>query len=230
MVLVGAKIAQAWSGVNPWQGAGGYYLPALICLNVAVVLWAATRSTGWSFAEYLALSRPRGRDFVRGLAYGLVGKIVILLLTFVVVELLLRLWAPVAASPAVRTHLLDGLTMWGMLGYLLWIFITVAVLAPLFEELLYRGLLYRGFAESRMGTTGAILLTALVFGLMHWDPLDHTSGNLVIVVSNILLGLLLGWLRWRGGSTMATTLVHASYNLAQPVLLAVFAATMILRA
>ena len=134
-----------------------------------------------------------------------------------VIELLLRAWVPVAASESGSA--LEGLTVWSVLGLLLWFWITMVILTPFFEELLFRGFLYRGLAKSRVGVTGAILITAVVFGLIHWDLNAQVSGNLVMVISNVLLGLLLGWIRWRRGSTTATILVHASYNSLQPALL-----------
>jgi membrane protease YdiL (CAAX protease family) len=42
---------------------------------------------------------------------------------------------------------------------LLWIF--TAIITPLYEELLFRGLLYRGLSESRLGVTGSVLVTAI---------------------------------------------------------------------
>jgi membrane protease YdiL (CAAX protease family) len=215
-ILFGASIWQYCSGI-PWSKTDAYYLQLLMFLNAAGVLWAAARFAGWPLAEYFALSWPRGRDFVRGLGYGIAGKVIILLLTMGVIELLLRAWVPVAASESGSA--LEGLTVWSVLGLLLWFWITMVILTPFFEELLFRGFLYRGLAESRVGVTGAILITAVVFGLIHWDLNAQVSGNLVMVISNVLLGLLLGWIRWRRGSTTATILVHASYNSLQPALL-----------
>jgi len=48
------------------------------------------------------------------------------------------------------------------------IWIRYAVVAAVFEELFFRGLLYRGLAESRLGVAGAVVVTAAVFALLHW--------------------------------------------------------------
>ncbi len=76
--------------------------------------------------------------------------------------------------------------------------------APVFEELLFRGL---GLAalRPRLGTAGAALLTALLFGVLHGaDP--------QAVPPLFALGLGLAWLRLRSGSLLPPLLLHAANN------------------
>ena len=91
-----------------------------------------------------------------------------------------------------------------------WVPLLIAALvaaAPLGEEIVFRGFLYRGLAESWMRPVGAIVFTSLVWAAIH---LQYDLFYMSII---FLGGLLLGWLRWRTGSTTLTILLHAVMNL-----------------
>ena len=75
------------------------------------------------------------------------------------------------------------------------------LLAPLFEEILFRGLIFNQLR--RYGRCFAILITALLFGLMHTNVLQ--------LIAAILLGLLLAWIRETYGLPYAI-LLHISNN------------------
>ena len=80
---------------------------------------------------------------------------------------------------------------------------TAIVLAPLFEETLFRGALLPVVAE-RLGGGWAVLISAAVFAIAHLS-----LGELVPL---FVLGLGLGWLRWRSGRLGACVLMHAFWN------------------
>jgi membrane protease YdiL (CAAX protease family) len=65
----------------------------------------------------------------------------------------------------------------------------------------------RGFAASRLGWGGAIVLTSAC-----WAAL-HVQYEVFFLVQVFLLGLVLGWLRWASGSTTLTLGLHALINL-----------------
>ena len=81
----------------------------------------------------------------------------------------------------------------------------VVVLAPLSEELLFRGWIYTAL-RWRFGFSAALWGSAVLFALAHWDP-TH-----LYALAILPLGLVLGYLRERTGSTRATTLFHMIYN------------------
>lgn len=91
------------------------------------------------------------------------------------------------------------------------LFLTVAGLAPLFEEVFFRGFLLPWLQPrladrwgSRWGTFAALLVTALAFGAMHLQPRGlHTLST---------LGLVLGWAVVRTGDLRAAIFVHAAWN------------------
>jgi membrane protease YdiL (CAAX protease family) len=78
-------------------------------------------------------------------------------------------------------------------------------LAPgIAEELLCRGLVQRG-VERRLGTAPAVIVAALLFGILHLDPVHAAFAA--------LLGLYLGMVAALSRSTRAAILCHATNNL-----------------
>ena len=82
------------------------------------------------------------------------------------------------------------------------------VFAPIFEELLFRGFLLPLLARS-MGAWPGILMTALLFGLLHGAQ-NHWAWQQVTLIG--LAGVAFGFTRYRTGSTTAGFLMHAAYN------------------
>jgi membrane protease YdiL (CAAX protease family) len=81
-------------------------------------------------------------------------------------------------------------------------FLVIAVLAPIFEELMFRGLGY-GLLEP-FGAGTAIVVTGVLFGLVH--------GYAYVLPVFITYGLALGWLRSRTGSIYPGVLAHSATN------------------
>jgi len=89
------------------------------------------------------------------------------------------------------------------------LFVAMAVLiAPLVEETLFRGYLYPLFARS-FGITPGILITGVLFGMMHGAQLGWTWG---LVAMLILVGIVFTLVRARTGSVFASFLMHLGYN------------------
>lgn len=86
--------------------------------------------------------------------------------------------------------------------------VTIAVLAPIAEELFFRGFVFNAW-EREYGTRSALIGAALLFGLAHVP-----GGTPLAVVIVLLLGVVLtavyAWTR-----NLATTIgIHAAFNLA----------------
>jgi sodium transport system permease protein len=78
-----------------------------------------------------------------------------------------------------------------------------AVLPPICEEILCRGFLLSAF-RTRMGDTRAVLLTALLFGVLHLDWMRFPA--------TAMAGVVLGFVRVRTGSLLMPILFHMTYN------------------
>ncbi len=81
--------------------------------------------------------------------------------------------------------------------------LVLAVLAPIVEELVFRGLLY-GWVAGRWGPLPAFVVSSLVFAAAHAEP-----AHIMLVLP---LGFWFGWLRWRTNSLWPTLITHMINN------------------
>ena len=85
-----------------------------------------------------------------------------------------------------------------------WAFFVAAVfMAPVVEELLFRGVFFRSLAQWHPGW--AAVITAAIFSAYHLDPVGY--------LARFEIGLLLAWLFWRTKSLGACIAGHAANNL-----------------
>ena len=96
---------------------------------------------------------------------------------------------------------------------MLWL--ATIIVAPVTEELLFRGFLHRGWAPSWLGVSGTIVLTSAL-----WAAL-HQQYNWLGILCIFLMGLIFGWMRQRSGSTTLTIILHSLNNLFATILVAV---------
>jgi uncharacterized protein len=89
--------------------------------------------------------------------------------------------------------------------------LTVAVLAPVTEELMFRGLLLRSFLR-RMSFWPAALLSTLLFALFHVYEVDTVLGAVTLALSVGALGLGNCFLVRITGRLTPGIMVHAAYN------------------
>lgn len=87
-----------------------------------------------------------------------------------------------------------------------WGWIAVGVLVPIAEEMVFRGAILRTLLNlcGHRWRWGAIVLSALLFGLAH--------GNMAQLLNATLLGCLLGWLYYRSGSIAPGIVFHMVNN------------------
>jgi membrane protease YdiL (CAAX protease family) len=88
---------------------------------------------------------------------------------------------------------------------LLWFALVVA--APLTEEVFFRGFLFEGIRYTRLGGSGAMLLTALGWALV------HVQYDLYEISTVFALGLILAVARLRTNSLYTTIAMHSLVNL-----------------
>jgi membrane protease YdiL (CAAX protease family) len=163
-------------------------------------VWLATRLKRASFAGYLALRWPSWKQ----LLLGAVGLVLIVLIW----ETLSRAMGR-EATPGFMTELLKSGRDKGAAVLLLLAF---GIAAPVSEEVLARGFLYRGWSESFLRVPGAITLSSLVWTAVH---LQYDMYFLAEVFS---IGLWFGYMRYRGQSLWLTIVLHALNNLTAVVL------------
>jgi membrane protease YdiL (CAAX protease family) len=172
---------------------------------VLAALWLAIRVTRTPFAEYLAL---RGTSWINFI----IGTLALAALVIAwdgLSRAAGREVAPGFMADVLRSARADGA---------LWLLVVAfCVAAPVSEELFARGFLYRGWSESFLGPTGAILLSSVVWTSLHLQYDWFFFGEVFSI------GLLLGYFRYRYKSTWLTIFLHGLNNLAavvQTILLA----------
>lgn len=82
-------------------------------------------------------------------------------------------------------------------------FLSVSILAPVFEEWLCRGMILRGLLL-RMKPLWAMVVSALIFGLIHMNPWQALPA--------FCLGMLFAYVYYRTGSLKLTMLMHFANN------------------
>jgi membrane protease YdiL (CAAX protease family) len=84
-----------------------------------------------------------------------------------------------------------------------WFFVTGAVIAPLVEEIFFRGFLFQGF-RAKYGWLPAVLISSAIFGAAHLDPVSF--------IPTFILGCILAYLYHRSNSLWPGVLFHATIN------------------
>jgi hypothetical protein len=82
------------------------------------------------------------------------------------------------------------------------------VLAPIFEEMLFRGFLLPLLVRS-LGPWLGILLTSVPFALLHGAQ-NHWAWQPIVLIG--IAGIAFGYVRYKNGSTTAAFLMHSAYN------------------
>lgn len=86
----------------------------------------------------------------------------------------------------------------------------VVVIIPFIEELCFRGFLQR-YLKQKMGRTIAILLTSLIFSMLHYSKSQGIS-NIELIPSLFVLSCFLGFLYERQNNLFACYGLHALFN------------------
>jgi len=186
---VGALLSQPFDGTL-------VTLSVLVLNPVQVaILVMAVRLKGADPIAYLALVPPS----LRALAVGVLGISIIIGATDLVLV--------ASGRPLISPFQEVSYTSAAAEGWLPLLWFATVLVAPAGEEITFRGYLFRGFVRSERSAWPAIVVISLLWAAPHLQY-DWT-GLLEIFVA----GLLLGWVRWRSGSTLLTFVLHALFNL-----------------
>jgi membrane protease YdiL (CAAX protease family) len=165
---------------------------------------------------YVLVTRERRRhDFLAAIHWNWPSNIVVYVLAGLVLSLALQGLAhllPIPKELPIDSFFRTPAEAWA-LGIL------SVTLAPLIEELFFRGFLYPVLAR-RLGLPVAVFLTALGFALLHGAQLMFAWGPVLVI---FLVGVVLTMVRARQNSVAASVLIHMAYN--GTITVAMFAAT-----
>jgi len=152
----------------------------------------AVRLARTSLVDYLALRWPRWWHIAVGVAA-------------VAIVLFLSGAAAQASGQEIPEFMTDTFASARQAGVLPLLVLSFVVLAPLEEEILFRGFVYRGLAPA-LGPPLTIVLTSAVWAVVHVQYPWFYVGEI------FLLGLTFGWLRWLSGSLVTSILLHIANN------------------
>ncbi|MCX7314819.1 MAG: CPBP family intramembrane metalloprotease [Alphaproteobacteria bacterium] len=163
-----------------------------IPVQIAILAFAA-RLRGWTPGQYLALSLPKRPEIVFAAGCTAALMIVFDLLMFVTGRELVPAFQ-VEAYQTARDA-----------GWLLGLLLAIVVIAPIGEEIAFRGFLFRGLVRPGYEKV------AIVFISLAWALL-HIQYDWLGMAQIFTAGLVLGWFRWASGSTTLTIIMHMLIN------------------
>lgn len=185
--LSSAELQALWLN-EQWQSAGVFF-GGLASIGV---LWVAIRIVRRGFAEYLALNWPSAGEVIRALS---------IMTMILAIELFVTAKLDAPKSPVHSTIVVGG-----VVGLIAW-FIGTCIAAPIAEELLFRGFIFRGWSQSFLGPVGTIAITSAIWAM------QHTQYDWYSRFCLFISGLAFGHFRDRTGSTWLPVIAHSAMNI-----------------
>ncbi|ELA08762.1 abortive infection protein [Moraxella macacae 0408225] len=158
----------------------------VVCGFIALLIWQKQAK----IVDYLALKPFKARFFYQGLLVLLALNFVIHLLTVYLGREPMAFMDQLALSAKPL-----GLLMFGMV-----------IVAPIYEEVMFRGFMWLGLACSRLGVIGASALTGAMFALIHFQY------AWVELLAIFVLALLFGYMRFVAKSLLLPIVLHMINN------------------
>lgn len=169
-----------------------------------ILLWLRRLHPEWRDAMGLPTRDRLLPEFAAG---ALRGVVLVLLITFPIGIGLSLLFALITgreiAPPEQLPAVLDGTGVALALIY-------AVIVAPLAEELFFRGCLFRSLRD-RHGFRPAAAWSSLTFGLVHYVPAPIAE-SLLLMTAMIFTGLGLAWIYERRGTIVAPIAAHVTFN------------------
>lgn len=212
-VLVGlADIALKLMQVSDEVALLYFYQPIFIVLTSAISLLvsiplikAATYQSGKSFPfKFLAINAINLRTLAKVLLLGFV---------YVLLESIIADWLQISTPQFMLELQAQTQTAVDMALLVL----GIGFFVPLFEELVFRGVIYQRLVQSRAGVSGAVLITSLVFTAV------HTQYEFSVLALLSVSAFLLGYVRYKTDNLLYCIALHMQLNLLSIISLFVFA-------
>lgn len=197
------------TGTRVWAPIGQLIaglLTAIIFIGIVRLTVVGTGALSWSDMGIRRFDRNAVSDLVAGASLALP----VILATLVAARILVAIFGVVSPSPLPPTGEVSGLLLQLIAG---------AIIAPVAEEVLFRGFAVTAWRRS-IGVNRAILRATLLFALAHVVGIEATDFREAIGLIAVGAGTrlpvawVLGWLFVRRGSIWAPIGLHATFNCA----------------
>ncbi len=175
--------------------SNGFFLSTAICATAPftiglIILFAKIRKT-ITIRQYLCLRRVGWKELF-------MWSLIVLLFAVCFDSLTYLLGRPIVPKFMVDTYTTAYFVPFLWLAFI--------VIAPIVEELFSRGFLFKGIERSKIGPAGAVLITSLLWSVM------HIQYDVYSVISLFIGGLLLGLARVKSNSIYPPIVMHILQN------------------
>jgi membrane protease YdiL (CAAX protease family) len=204
-IAVGAVLSSA--GVRPPLAVGDLIstaIQALVFIGVVQLMVIGTGAVRWSAMGF----RIGARATAEALARGALLAAPVVILTALVAAIVVTIAGVTPPSPLPPTGTVSGLLLHLLAG---------AVVAPIAEEVLFRGFMVTAWARST-GPRAAIIRAAILFAIAHvllvgGDNFGQAASLAFVgAVGRLPIALALGWLYLRSRTIWAPIGLHAAFN------------------
>jgi len=203
-VLIQVATVSAWQywleyesgtdvSLHPYDGDAIGLSTTATFLTINLLVFLLIRMRQVRVSEYLALNWDEGTNKKTA---GWLLVLITLIITFAGLNYLLERPTPDFMIIAMNSAELLPILIFALV-----------IGAPVTEEVVFRGFLYQGLAESRLGPAGAVIISSLIFTMIHVQYESLELGYILI------LGLVLGTARWHCQSLYVPILLHSGANL-----------------
>jgi membrane protease YdiL (CAAX protease family) len=204
LALMNYDFSQAGDG-----GASAPLLAATLVGNVATVAlvswWLSRRYPNWLASLGIGKPAVRSRDVLLAIV---LAPAIYLVLGLVVAPILSALIEGLSNLPTTTPDQIDAQSL-STAGKILAVVATVIV-APITEEFMFRGLLFRSLRDRHGFWLGAVV-SAVMFGFVHWSGPWQDAVLLVGLMTGTGFALAAIY-QWRG-SIVATIATHMVFNI-----------------
>lgn len=143
---------------------------------------------------------------VRDIAYALMGYVVYFIAYLLIIAIAQTL------SRAINVDQPQEIGFDGAYGsQLLFVFLSLVVLPPIAEEIMFRGFLFTSFRQ-KYGFLVSAIMTSVLFGIAHLQFGSGAPLLWVAAIDTFILSLVLCYLREKSGSLWPSVLLHAIKN------------------
>jgi membrane protease YdiL (CAAX protease family) len=162
----------------------------LICIPLTLLFTKLRKNI--SIKNYIGFREPLTREWVKWL---------LILVAFLFLSDAVSLFFH---QPIVPPFMVDAYKTTSFLPALLF---AIIIVAPIFEEIFFRGFLFQGIRYSRLGPIGAIGMTSFFWAII------HLQYDVYGITTLFALGLLLGIARLKTGSIHLLMVMHSITSL-----------------
>jgi membrane protease YdiL (CAAX protease family) len=212
-----------------WQGSGqaaAHLLAHLLANRPANldILVALIRQTVWLGASLAVAAVNFRHGLARGLGLslrhwlydsgrGVFGYLAVLPICFGLFLASKAMYGSIHHQPVPEHQMLVAIRQVS-LPWQAMVVVSAVVLAPLCEEVFCRGVLQSMFRRYTARPWAAIVLSSVVFAMLHWDNLapGGAAAGWVQLPAIFALGIVLGYNYERSGRLVAPILIHALFN------------------